>query len=129
LPLTPPPPPAPFTSAGAGALPPDLMARMSDPAMMEQMLGVLQGMDEEALAQMLTGMGAPGGEATARKVAHQLKSMSPGQVRAMARLASVGQKGAALLQDVRERLAGKGMLVAAVVVLVVAVLLRWLGWM
>jgi hypothetical protein len=122
----------PPSSSGAaapptrGSLPPDLMSRMADPAMMEQMFGMLQSMDERALAQMLRGM-APTDEA-AQQLARRVKAMTPGQVRVMAKVASAGQQVAAAARKAKEALAGKWMLVLAVLVLVVAVVLRMLGW-
>jgi len=94
--------------------------------MMEQMFGMLQSMDEASLAAVLRA--AAPSDAAAEQLARRVKGMSPGQVRAMARVASFGQRAAEAARRARAALAGRSGLLLAAAVLLAAVLLRWLGW-
>jgi tetratricopeptide (TPR) repeat protein len=118
-------------STPTGGLPPDLAKRMMEPAMVEQMLGMLQSMDERSLAEMLKGAmpGAAGAsDEAALKLARQLKKITPRQARALATMASGVQRAVEAARKAREALAGRGMLIVALAVLVVAVVLRLWGW-
>lgn len=81
-----------------------------------------------AALQMMKGM-CGGNEEQAAVMASQLKKMSPGQVRMLTKAAGVVQGGVQTARKAREWLAGNLMLVAAVVLLLIAILLRWYGIM
>jgi hypothetical protein len=68
-------------------------------------------------------------EASIRKAVQAMRSMSDNQVQLMAKAASTLSTGAVKLRAARDWLAGRQLLVAALVVLFVAILLRWLGIM
>jgi CHASE3 domain sensor protein len=73
--------------------------------------------------------GGPQNEAAVRKAVQAMRGMSDSQVEMMAKAAATLSSGAAKLRAAREWMASRAFLVAAVVVLLVAVLLRWLGIM
>jgi hypothetical protein len=77
---------------------------------------------------MMKGM-CGGNEEQAAVMATQLKKMSPGQMRMLTKAAGVVQGGVQTARKAREWLAGNLVLVFAVVLLVIAILLRWYGVM
>jgi hypothetical protein len=76
--------------------------------------------------QMMAGM-MGGDQQKAALVAKQLKQMSPTQLRLMTKAAALAQAGAQRAHQAKEWLASRQVLVVAVVVLLLAVLLRWYG--
>ncbi|KAF6265915.1 hypothetical protein COO60DRAFT_1476709 [Scenedesmus sp. NREL 46B-D3] len=120
---------APGAAAGAAGLPEGMAGMLGsiNPAMLEGMLTSLQAMDEDSLKQMLMGM--CGNEQQAAVMASQMKKISPGQMRMLTKAAGVVQGGVQAARKAREWLAGNVVLVAAVVLLLVAILLRWYGIM
>jgi hypothetical protein len=135
---------ASIASAGAGAAaaaggpPPDMLAAIAaNPSMVEASMRMLKGMDEDAAVRMMLasgGMGAAGAaaggadaEAAIRRMVRAVKGMSDGQVAAVARAASVGSGLLAKARAARDYLRERPLLVAAIVVLLLAVVLRWLG--
>lgn len=70
--------------------------------------------------------GDPRQEAALRKAVGAMKGMSDGQVAALAKAATAVTAGAARARAAKQWLASQPLLVAALVVLLVAVLLRWL---
>jgi hypothetical protein len=76
---------------------------------------------------MLRGMSGNDEQATA--MAAQLKRLSPGQVRMLTKAATVAQASVRGVRRVREILASHAVLIAAALVLLVALVLRWYGIM
>lgn len=77
---------------------------------------------------MLMGMSG-GSEQQAEAMAAQVKSMSPTQMRMLTRAAGVVQAGVQTARKAREWLTSNVVLVVALVLLLIAVLLRWYGIM
>ncbi len=65
----------------------------------------------------------------AEAMAKQMRGMSDTQMNLMIKVATTAQKGARVYRKARAFLASRAALVLAVVVLLVAFLLRWLGYM
>ncbi|PNW86582.1 hypothetical protein CHLRE_02g092550v5 [Chlamydomonas reinhardtii] len=110
---------------GAGGKMPDLGSMgsmMQDPKMMESMVKMMKSMDPEALAGMLISSGMVKDRAQADAMAKQLGSLSDAQLNMMI-------KTTAALQGARDWARKNILLIAAVVVVLLALLLRWLGWM
>lgn len=76
---------------------------------------------------MLSGMS--GNEDTARAMARQLKGLSKGQLRMMAKAAAVVQNGAAMARKAKDFLLRNKLILVAILILLLAVFLRWLGVM
>jgi hypothetical protein len=77
---------------------------------------------------MAQGGGGPQSEEAVRKAVRAMRGMSDAQVAAVARAASVLSVVAAKLRAARDYLAGRAFLQLAIAALILAVLLRWLGW-
>lgn len=72
--------------------------------------------------------GDAGQEAAVRRMVQGMKGLSDGQVAVLAKAAATFTGGAARLRAARAWLASQPLLVAALVVLLLALVLRWLGW-
>ncbi|KAG2428587.1 hypothetical protein HYH02_014289 [Chlamydomonas schloesseri] len=110
---------------GAGGKMPDMGsmgAMMQDPKMMESMVKMMKSMDPDALAGMLMSSGMVKDRAQADAMAQQLGSLSDAQLNMMI-------KATAAVQGVRDWARKNILLIAALVVLLLALLMRWLGYM
>lgn len=72
--------------------------------------------------------GDPAQEAALRKAVSAMRGMSDNQVQMVAKAAAAVSGGVTRLRAFKERLAAQPLLAAAVAVLLLALLLRWLGW-
>ncbi|KAG2435080.1 hypothetical protein HXX76_007167 [Chlamydomonas incerta] len=110
---------------GAGGKMPDLGSMgsmMQDPKMMESMVKMMRSMDPEALAGMLISGGMVKDRSQADAMVKQLNSLSDAQLNMMI-------KTTAAVQGARDWARKNILLVVALLVLLVALLLRWLGYM
>lgn len=109
---------------GPGGLPAmgDMGSMLKDPAMIENMIKMMKSMDPDAMANMLMSSGMVKDRAQAEAMARQMGSLTDAQLKMM-----VG--ATAKLQAVREWFMRNKLLVAALIILAIALLLRWLGWM
>lgn len=111
-----------FPSGVANSLP-------SDPSMLRSMFKVMRSMDDETVANMMVSSGMCSDHGKARDMAHQLKSMSDTQAEMMIKAANVMQSGVAAVKKTKEALMGRSALILAIIMIIVGVLLRYLGWM
>eukprot|EP01026_Neomeris_dumetosa_P080767 TRINITY_DN898_c1_g1_i1.p1 TRINITY_DN898_c1_g1~~TRINITY_DN898_c1_g1_i1.p1 ORF type:complete len:562 (-),score=69.87 TRINITY_DN898_c1_g1_i1:230-1915(-) len=102
---------------------PDPSSMMKDPKMMESAMSMMQNMSENELAQFLKQMSPGMSEEMARTSAQSMKSLSPGQMKILMQLQSFAQK----LGSVKSAILGKMGLVITILILIVAMLLRFYG--
>ncbi|GLI64121.1 hypothetical protein VaNZ11_007296 [Volvox africanus] len=111
-------------SRGAG-----MAAMFSDPKMMESAIAMMKNMDPEALTSMMMSSGMCKDRAQAEVMARQMSSLSDTQLRMMMKAASTFQNareaGARALAWARANM----WLVLALIVLLLALVLKWLGYM
>ncbi|KAL6762238.1 hypothetical protein V8C86DRAFT_2523053 [Haematococcus lacustris] len=115
--------------SASGQLPGDMMSRMNDPGMMEAALKMMKGMDKASMASMMQASGLVKSQAQAEAMVDQMQGMSDTQLKMMVKAATVVQSGARVVSRAKEFLYSRPLLVAALLVLLLAVLLRWLGVM
>jgi len=113
-----------FGGAGGG---PDM--KNMDPAMIEQAIKMMRSMDEGTMVSMLEGSGMVKSREQAEAMAKQMRGMSDTQMNIMLKVATTAQKGARVYAKARAFLASRAALVIAILVLLLAFLLRWLGYM
>lgn len=73
--------------------------------------------------------GMAGSETQAAAMAAQIKKLSPSHVRMISKVAGVVQGGVQVAQAIRQWVASNLIVVICIVVLVIAMLLRWCGIM
>ncbi|GFH28993.1 TPR_REGION domain-containing protein [Haematococcus lacustris] len=115
--------------SASGQLPGDMMSKMNDPGMMEAALKMMKGMDKASMASMMQASGLVKSQAQAEAMVDQMQGMSDTQLKMMVKAATVVQSGARVVSRAKEFLYSRPLLVAALLVLLLAVLLRWLGVM
>ncbi|KAF5825963.1 hypothetical protein DUNSADRAFT_5646, partial [Dunaliella salina] len=120
-------PPAGFPGLGGVAGGPDM--KNMDPAMIEQAVKMMRSMDEGTMISMLEGSGMVKSREQAEAMARQMRGMSDTQMNIMLKVATTAQKGARAFSKARAFLASRAALVIAILVLLLAFLLRWLGYM
>ncbi|KAL4458511.1 hypothetical protein ABPG75_013376 [Micractinium tetrahymenae] len=116
----------------AAGMPPGMMAdmrkQMQDPKMLKMMKNMLKGMDPEALASMMQGSGLSVTPDQARTMVDKLDAVSDKHLELIARLLRWFNAVVAAYQRAKAWVMSQGALTLAALVLVVAVLLRLLGW-
>eukprot|EP00798_Chlamydomonas_sp_ICE-L_P001542 gene1543-32922_t len=115
---------------GGGAPPADMMASMTaDPKFMENAMNMMRNMDEETMTSMMKQSGLVKTDDQARQMAKQMKGMSDGQVKMMMKAANVVQAGSRGFAKVRDAVTSRSFLLISLLVLLLALLLRYLGVM
>lgn len=121
------------TAEGLPGLPPGLdpnqldPSMLNDPAMMDSIMAMMKNMDESTLVSMFMSSGICKNRGQAEGMATQIKSLSDDQVRMMMKAAAVVHKGVRSVGAVKEFIASKAAFVLALIVLMVAIILRWWG--
>lgn len=114
-------------------MPPGMMAdmqkRMEDPEMLKMMKGMLKGMDPDSLATMMKQTGMNVTLEQARSMVDKLDSVSDKHLELIARLMSYVNAVVAMYRRTKAVVMSQGALALALAVLLLAVLLRWLGWL
>ncbi|KXZ44311.1 hypothetical protein GPECTOR_69g404 [Gonium pectorale] len=113
---------------GAGGGDP-MAAMLNDPKMMESAMKMMKSMDPEALVGMMMSSGMCKDRAQAEAMAHQMSSMSETQLNMMIKAATAVQRARAAGQQALAWARRNVWLVAAVLVLLIGLLLRRLGYM
>ena len=115
-----------------GSLPPDMMNTMrkqlADPAMLRSMQSMLKGMDPASLASMMSASGMQMSPEQAQKMVDTMGGVSDKQLAWIARLTALINFIIDAYQRVKAWALSNGAMTVAVVVLLVVLLLRWLGW-
>ncbi|GAB4821916.1 hypothetical protein N2152v2_008962 [Parachlorella kessleri] len=137
---------APAAAAAAGGLPGGLAAgfdpgsmdprmmsemrrKMEDPAMMKMVQNMMKSMDPEALASMMSQSGMKVTPEQAVKMRDSLGNMSEQHIQMLARLTGYLNRAIDLYQSAKALVLSQGLLVLSLAMLLLAVLLRWLGWL
>ncbi|GLC34580.1 hypothetical protein PLESTB_001245900 [Pleodorina starrii] len=121
-------------AAGPAGMPgagPDggMSAMLSDPKMIESAVRMMKSMDPEAMASMMVSSGMCRDRAQAEAMARQMSSLTDTQLNMMVRTATAVQSARAAGGRALAWARANAWLVAALIVLVLALLLRWLGYM
>ncbi|EFJ52463.1 hypothetical protein VOLCADRAFT_79055 [Volvox carteri f. nagariensis] len=114
---------------GGGSSDAAMASMLSDPKMMESAVRMMKNMDPEALASMMMSSGMCKDRAQAEAMAHQMSNLSDTQLRMMVKTASVVQSARASGARALEWARANVWLVLALLVLLLAFVLRWLGYM
>ncbi|GIL45566.1 hypothetical protein Vafri_2766 [Volvox africanus] len=114
----------------AGLSPSAGMAAMfSDPKMMESAISMMKNMDPEALTSMMMSSGMCKDRAQAEVMARQMSSLSDTQLRMMMKAASTFQNARAAGERALAWARANIWLVLALIVLLLALVLKWIGYM
>lgn len=107
----------------------EMRKKMSDPAMLRSMQSMLKGMDPATLASMMQSSGMNMTPEQAEKMVNQMNNVSDRQLEWIARIMAVVNFIVATYQRARAWAMSNGALVVAIVLLLVALFLRWRGWL
>jgi len=114
------------------SIPPDMMENMrksmTDPAMLRSMQSMLTGMDPQALASMLQGSGMNVAPEHVQKMVEQMGGVSDKHLQWIASTMRVINVVVDAYLQAKAWAMGNGALSLAILVLLIALLLRWLGW-
>jgi hypothetical protein len=128
-----PPGGAVFPGMGAAGMDPGAMASMrrqlADPGTLRSMQSMLKGMDPEALSSMLKSTGVQMEPAQAARMVERMGEVSERQLAWVARLAALVNFLLDAYQRARAWAAANAALALALAALVLAIFLRWRGWM
>jgi hypothetical protein len=116
---------------GAGGMPEvsaDMMSKLATPEMMDTMQRMMKGMDPAALAGMMKQSGMDVTPEQAASMQQQLDKLSPTQMQWLMAAATWTQRALQAAQRARAWLVARPLVMAAIVVLFLAVLLRRFGW-
>lgn len=97
--------------------------------MLKSMQGMLRSMDAETLAGLMASSGLKVTPEQAKEMVEKLGSASDTHVELLARLFRYYNRVVAAYQAARAWVASNAVLALGIIVLVLALLLRWLGWM
>jgi len=111
---------------------PEMMAHMqkvmAEPETMKKMQDVLKNMDDETLASMMSQGGMKMTPEQARKMANHMGNLDDKQLELIGRLIRGVSTVAVMYKKTKAWMASNAMVVLALVILVLGLLLRWLGW-
>lgn len=108
----------------------DLRKQMANPEMLRSMQGMLKNMDPEGLASMMSSaMGRPVTAEQARQMVEQMGKISDTHLHIISRLMKVINAVIGVYNSVKAFATSHAAMTMAIVVLVIAVVLRWLGWL
>jgi hypothetical protein len=116
-----------------GAISPDMMnnmrKQMNDPAMLKSMQSMLKGMDPSTLASMMKSSGMDMSPEQAQKMVDSLGNVSDMQLEWIARLTAIVNFIIDLYQRMRAWAVSNGAMAVALVLLILFLFCRWLGWL
>ncbi|GAX77330.1 hypothetical protein CEUSTIGMA_g4776.t1 [Chlamydomonas eustigma] len=107
----------------------DMAAKMNDPAFMESAMAMMKNMDEASISNMMMSSGMCKSKEQAEAMAKQMKGMNDSQMKMMLKAAQVVQSGAKVVQKTKDFILSKGALLLALLLLLIAVILRFFGVM
>ena len=111
----------------AGSTPPDMINMMQDPAMLKNMQEMMKTMDPEVLSNMLKSSGVNLSPDQVQKMANQMGSLSEKQLQRLAQVTSIINASIMLYRKIRLWIKNNFATFLALVVLLVALYLRWTG--
>jgi tetratricopeptide (TPR) repeat protein len=116
-----------------GSISPDMMAnmrkQMNDPAMLKSMQSMLKGMDPSTLSSMMKSSGMDMTPEQAQKMVDSLGNVSDKQLEWIAKLSGIVNAIIDTYQRMKAWAMSNGALTVALVLLIVFLICRWLGWM
>eukprot|EP00894_Picocystis_sp_ML_P000642 jgi/Pico_ML_1/51159/g2240.t1 len=105
-----------------------LQKRMKDPEAVKTMSKMMQNMSPDQLKEMGQAMGKDISEEEAERFAQTMKSMKPEHIEKMLKVATALQSAGSRAQKAKQWIMSRPALVLAIVILLVAILLRRWGW-
>ena len=103
---------------------PEMMRKMQDPAMMGKAMDMLKNMDPDTLVGMSEKMGMK----LTKEQAEQMRSMKPEHMQFLVKLMTFLQYVYSLYAEARDFVRQRKSVQAALVILILAFVLRWLGF-
>ena len=103
---------------------PEMMRKMQDPAMMGKAMDMLKNMDPDTLVGMSEKMGMK----LSKEQAEQMRSMKPEHMQFLVKLMTFLQYVYSLYAEARDFVRQRKSVQAALVILILAFVLRWLGF-
>jgi len=105
----------------------DMRKMAQNPEMLKHMQQMLKGMDPESLCTMMKSAGVNVNPEQAKKMQDQLSSLSDTQVERLAKVASVLGTAVSYYQRLKAYIRQNPAMVFAIIVLIIAVYLRYKG--
>jgi len=116
-----------------GSISPEMMSnmrsQMNDPAMLRSMQSMLKGMDPHSLASMMKASGMDMSPEQAQKMVDSLGNVSEKQLEWIAKLSGVLNVIIDTYQRMKAWASSNGALSVALILLIVFLIFRWLGWL
>lgn len=117
----------------AGSISPEMMStmrkQMNDPAMLRSMQSMLKGMDPDSLASMMKASGMDMSPEQAQKMVDSLGNVSEKQLEWIAKLSAVVNAIIDTYQRVRAWAVSNAAMSIALILLIVFLICRWMGWL
>ncbi|KAL4535283.1 hypothetical protein Ndes2526B_g06183 [Nannochloris sp. 'desiccata'] len=116
-----------------GTISPDMMTnmrkQMNDPAMLRSMQSMLKGMDPQTLASMMKASGMDMSPEQAQKMVDSLGNVSDKQLEWIAKLSGIVNLIIDTYQRMKAWALSNGAMSVALILLLVFLIFRWLGWL
>ena len=116
-----------------GSISPEMMSnmrkQMNDPAMLRSMQSMLKGMDPDSLASMMKASGMDMSAEQAQKMVDSLGNVSEKQLEWIAKLSAVVNAIIDTYQRVRAWAVSNAAMSIALILLLVFLICRWMGWL
>lgn len=113
-------------------MPPEMLEEMkktmAKPETIKMMQGMMKDMDDEALATMFSSAGVKMDAAKARSLADQMGSLSDDQLESMSKMIAKVNTVVETVQKAKKWAISNVVLVVALIALLMAIFLRWMGY-
>lgn len=106
-----------------------MMQNMADPAMLKSMQNMMKNLDDDTLVEAMRSSGLNLTKEQARKTVDAMGSVSDKHLEIIAKIVAFLQAVYAMYLRVKSVVLGNSGMQYALIVLVIALILRWLGWL